>query len=208
MMAANKNFLITYKLFFALLGFSSIITEIAVLNDRGKFNPANFFSYFTIEANIIVVAVLMASALFVRQGKSGSWMTFLRGASTFFITTVLVVFVFLLANIKNAEFTAVPWDNTVLHYIIPIVVLVDWLIDPPKVRIPYRRAFLWLLLPITYVTYSLIRGAITGWYPYPFLDPSADGYAHVAVSIAPLLAFGAAMVWLLLRVPKISVKPN
>jgi hypothetical protein len=27
----------------------------------------------------------------------------------------------------------------------------------------------------------LVRGKVTGWYPYPFLDPSNHGYFGVAV---------------------------
>lgn len=44
-MLQNKKFLISYKLFFALLGFSAIVTEIATAVERGTFNPANFFSF-------------------------------------------------------------------------------------------------------------------------------------------------------------------
>ena len=36
----------------------------------------------------------------------------------------------------------------------------------------------------------MVRGALTGWYPYPFLDPADGGYGPVAVTVAAILAFG------------------
>ena len=44
-----------------------------------------------------------------------------------------------------------------------------------------------MLFPALYVPYSLIRGALVGWYPYPFLDADAQGYGSVAVTCAVML---------------------
>jgi hypothetical protein len=36
--------------------------------------------------------------------------------------------------------------------------------------------------PLVYFAYSLIRGAIVHWYPYPFLDPRyPGGYGRIAL---------------------------
>jgi hypothetical protein len=61
----------------------------------------------------------------------------------------------------------------------PVVVLADWLLDPPRHRIAPRVALLWLVYPLAYFVYSLIRGEIVDWYPYPFLDASELGYGGV-----------------------------
>ena len=46
----------------------------------------------------------------------------------------------------------------------------------------------------------MIRGAIDGWYPYPFLDPAKGGYGQVAVTIVAVLVgfivIVAALLWL------------
>jgi hypothetical protein len=34
---------------------------------------------------------------------------------------------------------------------------------------------------LVWVVFTLIRGAIENWYPYPFLDPANGGYGSVAV---------------------------
>ena len=80
----------------------------------------------------------------------------LRGSSTLNMIVVGIVFSLLLAGI-DAELTAVPWDNTVLHYIMPVFVALDWYVDLPKVRIGFKRALVWMAFPTAYVTYSLIR---------------------------------------------------
>jgi hypothetical protein len=197
-MMQNKKLLVGYKLFFALLGFSAIVTEIATIAARGRFNPVNFFSFFTIEANLLVVVVLLLSAIAVAMGKNGK-LDALRGATVVYILIVGIGFSVLLAGIEDTTLTAVPWDNTVLHYIIPVAVLVDFVIDWPKRKLLFKASLPWLLFPILYVAYSLIRGALVGWYPYPFLDPDTKGYGAVAFTVLGLLALALGLTWVITK---------
>ena len=72
----------------------------------------------------------------------------------------------------------------------PVVVLADWLIDPPRKPIAFRPALIWLAYPLTWTAFSLIRGPLDGWYPYPFLDPANGGYGVVGLyAVAILLGF-------------------
>jgi hypothetical protein len=75
----------------------------------------------------------------------------------------------------------------------PIAVIADWLIDPPDRRISFRTSLVWLAYPLVWTGYTLVRGALTGWYPYPFLDPANGGYATVALYVAAILVFGMAL---------------
>lgn len=193
-MIQNKNVLIGYKLFFGLLGFSAIITEIATIVERGRFNPINFFSYFTIETNILVVITLLLSAVAVAMGKNNK-LDVLRSAVTVYILIVGIGFSLLLAGIEGLTLTAVPWDNVVLHYIMPAVMLVDFLIDRPKHKVLFKKSLIWLLFPIIYIAYSLIRGALVGWYPYPFLNPDPNGYGAVAFTVLGLLVLSFVLIW-------------
>ena len=56
-----------------------------------------------------------------------------------------------------------------------------------------RNALLWLIFPLLYFAYSLIRGAIVDWYPYPFMDPRLHGYGHVALNCL-VIAVGFAVL--------------
>ena len=65
-----------------------------------------------------------------------------------------------------------PWVDAVVHEVAPVLVLLDWLVDPPGRRLSVRAGRArWLIFPAVYLVYSLVRGPIADWYPYPFLDP-------------------------------------
>ena len=66
-------------------------------------------------------------------------------------------------------------------FLMPVVIVLDWLLMPPATRIGVNRAMLWLIFPLAYVTYSEVRGPFAHWYPYPFLDPRPHGVLHVVV---------------------------
>lgn len=191
----NRNtFLISYKLFFALLGFSSIVTEMAVTMERGTFKAENFFSYFTIETNILVVVTLLMSAVAIAAGKNSKF-DLLRSATTVYILVVGIGFSLLLSGMGDLALTAVPWDNVVLHYIMPVAVLADFMTDRPRRRLGFKKALLWLLFPIAYAIYALVRGGLTGWYPYPFLNPDVSGAESVVMTILSLFALGLVLIW-------------
>lgn len=195
-MKMNTRLLIAYKVFFALLGFAALVTEVAVLVDRGTFNLVNFLSFFTVQNNILVFITLLPSALVLASKKSPRWLDILRGLSTVYILVVGIGFAVLLSGLQGVALTAVPWDNTVLHYIIPVALLVDFIIDRPKKRISFKTGLVWIVYPLIYVAYSLIRGAITGWYPYPFLNPANGGYGSIATAVSGLVILGIALIWL------------
>lgn len=191
--------MVSYKVFFGLLGFSAIVTELAVLVERGVFNAANFFSYFTIESNIFAVVALLASAFLMYAGKKSLWLDYFRGAATFFMIVTGIVFAILLSGLEGVTLTAVPWDNTVLHYLIPIAMVIDWIMNPPARKFSYREGLAWLIFPIAYLIYSLFRGSIVNWYPYPFLNPANGGYSQILITSLIILAGGLIMVYLVTR---------
>jgi hypothetical protein len=117
------------------------------------------------------------------------------------MTTVIMIFIVLLSGYSAAELTAVPWDNTVLHYIMPIVVMLDWLVDRPRTRVGYRRALTWLAVPLAYLVYSLVRGPIVHWYPYPFMNASLHGYPTVLVTSAIIAVILAGVSWIVASAP-------
>ena len=70
----------------------------------------------------------------------------------------------------------------------------DWICFRPWSRASYRAALAWLAFPLVYLAYSLSRGAVVDWYPYPFLDPRhPGGYGRVA-AFAVVLAVVMALL--------------
>ena len=167
------------------------------LAGRGVLDPVNFFSYFTIQSNLIaVVALLWAAATW--RGPRSSTVDFFRGAATTYMTVTFVVFALLLAD-ADVD-TAIVWVDRVLHRVIPIVLVADWLLDPPNVRTDRRRALWWVAYPMAWVLYVMVRGAIVGKYPYPFLDPANGGYGSVAIYSVAILVGMLLVIWAIVAI--------
>lgn len=204
-MTKNKKPIAFYRLFFGLLGLSAIVTEIVALVHRGTFIPANFLSFFTIQANLFASIVLLVGATVLlrnKQSRCDMW----RGAATLYMAMTGIIFAILLSGLDADVLTAVPWDNTVLHYIMPIAVFVDWLLYSPVRQIHFKRTFLWLVYPLAYLAYTLIRGHYVNWYPYPFLNVTERGYGVVLVSSVGVTVLVAALAWMISKLTRRSRK--
>jgi hypothetical protein len=156
-------------------------------------STANYFSYFTILSNLFAAGVLLAGVL---RGAGQRSMTFelLRGAATMYMLTTGIVY----AALLSGQGASIPWVNTIVHRVMPVVVALDWGIDPPRIWLPLRSTLRWLSFPLVYIAYTLIRGAIVNWYPYFFVDPHrSGGYLRVA---GDCLAIGVGMIGLILAI--------
>ena len=153
----------------------------------------NFFSFFTILSNALAAITLLIGAWFSLRGAvEPDWYTFVRAAIVTYMTTTLVVYNLLLREISLDQATTVPWSNEILHVWAPLYLLLDWIFAPGRGRVPWSR-FWWIAaFPIAWVVYTMIRGAVVGWYPYPFLDPAVEpgvGLGGVAVYVIAIASF-------------------
>ena len=145
--------------------------------------------------------VLLGGAL----GLASRWQPvtadLIRGAAVIYMMTTGVVYGVLLADTAGREITYVGWADTVVHRIMPIVIVTDWLIAPPRTRLTLRAGLIWLSYPVLFLAYSLIRGPIVAWYPYPFLTPArVGGYAGVALYAVGIALFILLVTWLTVTV--------
>ena len=76
--------------------------------------------------------------------------------------------------------------NLLLHYAMPVAALSWWIAFPPRSRSAATAPLAWLAWPAIYVAYALLRGRMTGFYPYPFIDAATLGYARVTLNVAAL----------------------
>ena len=54
----------------------------------------------------------------------------------------------------------------------------------------------WAVIPpVLWLVYTLVRGAATDFYPYPFLDADAHGYPAVLATCAGVAVLFLALVW-------------
>jgi hypothetical protein len=176
---------------------AAIVAQMKVLGDAGRLDAVNFLSFFTIQSNLIGAAALAATAFY--RDRRPRWVDWLRGAATVYLTITFVVVIALLQGIDVGLQLA--WVDFALHKLSPVIILLDFVLDPPRSRLSRRDALLWLVYPLVWLAYTLLRGAAVGWYPYPFLDPAhGGGYGSVAVTSLVILIAGAvvslAVAWL------------
>jgi hypothetical protein len=167
---------------------SLVIAAVAVQFVAGLgqpgFSVGNFFSFFTILSNLFGAMVLLLAAFDLPTDLHRR--DVLRGAAAFYLIIVGAVFSVLLANL---ELNTIRWVNVTVHYLMPLSIAIDWCIDPPMTRVRAGDAAFWLPPLAAYVVYSLIRGALVQWYPYPFLNADNIGYANVGIYVLGMTGF-------------------
>jgi hypothetical protein len=181
------------RLIFGALTLVAIGRQLVIQLGAGH-SVVNFFSYFTNLANLFAAGVLLRGASLAWGGRQPAPADDrLRGMAVVYMTVVGVVFSILLRDVDLGSLR--PWINVLLHYVMPVVVVADWLLRPGTARGSGRD---WLLVPagpLLYVVYVLVRGAIVGWYPYPFLDPRRGGYGRVAVHVVAIVTLFLLTQW-------------
>jgi hypothetical protein len=157
----------------------AMVAQAIVLAQADRFYATRFFAFFTIQSNLIGVA---AFTWLIRNGDRprSRGLELLRGAAAVYLTITFFVVIFLLSNVDVQ--LGLVWVDVVLHKVFPIIVVLDWIIDPPTARLTPRDALIWLVYPLIWTGLTLVRGALGGWYPYPFLDPANGGYGQVAIA--------------------------
>jgi len=196
----KRPFVAAARLFFGLLTFAALIASFRYSVIQLGTSGVNFFSFFTILSNHFAAVILIAGAIHLIRRKGPTEADdILRGSATAAIAIVGIVFGLLLSHLDSGM---IPWTNFVLHYLMPVVMVLDWLILPPKTTLVPRHIWFWVIYPIAYLVYSLIRGAILNWYPYWFIDPnkSPGGWTGVILFSAAItvgfLAVSFALLWL------------
>ena len=175
----------------ALAGVAAMAYQLGTLSDRPGFRVANFASFFTIQSNVLAAVMLLAAAL-VRPAERSALFDAVRGAVTLAIVITGVVFALLLQGLQEQLDTHIPWVDLVVHTLVPLAVAVDWLLDPPRHVLPRGVVLAWLAYPLLWFSYTLVRGAAVGWYPYPFVDADRLCYGRIALNAIVLaLAFAA-----------------
>ena len=188
------------RLAFAATAIVAMTYQFAVgLSNESRFAAANFFSFFTIQSNILGVAALFALVLVPRARRTPLF-DGVRSAAVLYMAITGVVFALLLAGLQEELQTSENWVNFVVHKLMPVVLFADWLVDPPRHRLPWWTVAAWLAYPLAWLGYTLVRGEAEDWYPYPFVDVSELGYGGVLARSLGLAAgfalAGAALLWL------------
>lgn len=183
-----------FSLLIAILAWFSVITQFVLMMDH-RVAPVGetiirFFSYFTILTNILVALYFTFSYYKVRVGllkiidRSGT-----LTAVTIYILIVGLVYQVLLRHVWEPTGMQMIVDE-LLHTIIPGIVLVYWIMFGTNTMVAYKDIRQWMVYPLGYLFFILVRGYMSGFYPYPFVDVGTQGIEKVVVnSVSLMLCF-------------------
>jgi hypothetical protein len=188
----------------ATTGIVALIGRYVYGLDFVTFSTANFFGYLTIQSNVAGVCVFsIGGALAVRGRDDAEWVTVLRAIVTTCLTVAGVVFALLVSQASaQAYYLEVPWSDVLLHFVLPVVAVADWIVTPGRQRVPWRLIPLVVGYPIVWGMSTMVRGSIVGWYPYFFLDPLQVTIGQFAILNAAALSFFALVMTTLLLVAR------
>lgn len=191
------------KIFLALgtvAAWTAVILQfVLIIYNRADSVPVTilrFFSFFTILSNILVA--LCFSFLWLKPKQDHFFTRPVNVTATaVYITIVGIVYNTILRDLWDPQGLQYYVDE-LLHSVVPIMFVLYWLMFTPKNKLEWKNAFSFLLYPLAYMVYIFVRGAISGEYPYPFVDVNTLGYEHAIINCAYLfvafLSFSLAYV--------------
>lgn len=145
-----------------------------------------FFSYFTILSNILA-AVALTAPLVAPSSRLAAWSeeSGPRAAIATYLAITAVVYHTMLAW---------QWDpqglrkvsDTVLHTITPIAFLLDVALRGGRGPARWIVAAKAMAFPALFGVWTLVHGALTTWYPYPFMNVAKRGYPKVLLTMVEM----------------------
>ncbi len=182
----------TFRMAAGIVGWAALVLQYALVlagtQDAGPFTRSvNFFSYFTILINILAALALTLPWL-APQSVLGKFFArpSVRTAIAAYIIVVMAVVYFVLRHLTDLQ----GWDfaaDLLLHYVMPVLFVIDWLFLVPKQTLMMSDTIGWLAFPVIYLVWTFIHGVFSGFYPYPFLNGVELGNARVLLNEAGLL---------------------
>ncbi len=179
----------------AALIFASIAWQIIDRVRNNVFAPQEYFSYFTVQAMLMCVVVLAVGGhLAWRTPRDTRLFTVVRVSVLAYAVITCVVYNVLLRDLPSTPGYAWPvWPNEVLHVWAPILLVLDWMFAPGRLALRLRAALWALSFPLLWLSFTMVRGSITGWWPYPFLDLGGpNGLTGVLTYVVGIAVF----IWL------------
>lgn len=173
----------TLPILIAIAGWFALAAQFYLLLDNRTAPVAEtilrYFGFFTILTNLLV-AISLSYLVLAPDSRPGR---FFAKATTLTAITVYIVVVGLVYN-AVLRFLWAPQGlqklvDEFLHSIIPVLFLLYWMIYVPKRHLQWRLLWGWLVYPLVYCIYTLLRGTASGFYPYPFMNVTGLGYPVV-----------------------------
>ncbi|WP_250962442.1 Pr6Pr family membrane protein, partial [Pseudomonas sp. CG7] len=148
----------------------------------------SFFSFFTVLTNLSV-AVVLTWELTLRPSPARRWFLrpSVRSGIAVSIALVSLAYNLLLRHLWQPEGWQFVADE-LLHDVVPLLYIAYWWRCVPKGSLRLGHIGLWMIYPLVYFAYVLLRGDLLATYPYPFIDVASLGYPQVFINAGGRLA--------------------
>jgi hypothetical protein len=188
----------TYRLAFGILALAAVFRNYVV------FDEWFFWRLFTNQSSLIAgIVLILGAVVFPHRRPPIAW-DIIRGTAVMMMLTTGVVYAALLGGLYNPFSDAHPWSSSVMHQLLPVVMVVDLLIVPLHRRVPMWTMVFFTIYPLAWLGVTLTYGADTGWYPYDFLDPSENGgVTGVATTVGAMVIGFLVIAAVIIRLGKI-----
>ena len=194
----------TLSFVFMLITWFAVIAQFVIMiQNRVESVPETiirFFSFFTILTNTLVAVYFTLQLFSKKEPKSGG-----LTAVTLYITIVGLVYQIVLRPIWNPEGMQMFVDE-LLHSIVPVCVLIYWMLFENKRTVKWNQIPKWLIYPLIYLVFILIRGNLSNFYPYPFVNVYELGMSTVLLNSVILMVVFIVIATILLGLGKLSSK--
>lgn len=148
----------------------------------------NFFSFFTVLTNTLAAVVL--SYALIRRDSAAKQFFLAPSVSSGIAVSIVVVglaYSLLLRHLWQPE--GFQWvADELLHDVMPVLFVIYWCRCVPKGSLRLKHIGAWVIYPLIYFAYVLLRGDLLGQYQYPFIDVGTLGYPQVFVNAGGILA--------------------
>lgn len=170
-MINNRYLSAGFKAVLCLAGLAGILIQCGVFG--GEFG-LSVLRYYTLLSNVLCVLYFGAAAVFAAMGR-GIFLPRFKGMVIMCITVTGIVFHFMLSGTMFSMGGAQAAASILLHYVTPIMAVLDWLLFDEKGRYTAVSPLLWTVLPDAYFVLGTIYGFTLG-ARYPFYGPSRFPY--------------------------------
>jgi len=139
-------------------------------------------AYFTEWTNALVVLVAGASAL-----APTSWLAKSRFRIMMLVAISIVGMVYSLAlRAVMPDDLGMLLAGSIQHDVVPLLFILAWIVGPHG-RTDGRLLGWIIAWPLTFLAAMLLRGILTDWYPYWFIDPAIVGPVDAVLGGASVL---------------------
>ena len=187
----------------------SVIWQVTDRILNNNFRPFEYFAYFSIVTAIFAGALLITTGVRVFSGLDDTKrVEIARLSLTVAMIVVGVVYHALLSDVANdvrdGDYLWPVLPNEIIHTYAPVLIVFDYLLSHKAFKVRMRAALWVAVFPLIWLVFSVIRGSITNWWPYWFINPNGEaGLIGMLSYIAAITVFFLVLDFAVLCIKKL-----